>query len=83
MIAVKPNKIDTKNISFQLFKQGKTIADIATERDFSPTTIEGHLLKYVATGEIDIEELIPLIPFLHIVSVSLLSEESITIISAG
>ncbi len=57
---VKTDKPDTKDVSFQLFKQGKTIADIATERSFSPATIEGHLLKYVATGEIDIEQLIPL-----------------------
>jgi uncharacterized protein YpbB/nucleoside-triphosphatase THEP1 len=49
----------TKNISLQLFRQGKTIAEIAAERGLSPNTIESHLSLFVLTGEIDIVELVP------------------------
>jgi hypothetical protein len=59
--AVKPEvekviiqKTDSKKASFDLFKAGKTIEEIALERGFAPSTIEGHLATYVAIGELDI-----------------------------
>lgn len=45
---------DTKEISYNLFQKGKTIEEIAAERSFAVTTIEGHLAHYVAKGLIDI-----------------------------
>jgi hypothetical protein len=54
----KEPKIDTKKASFELFKAGKTMQEIAKERNFSLTTIEGHLANYVTSGEIDLYELI-------------------------
>ncbi|MEO7960878.1 MAG: helix-turn-helix domain-containing protein [Ginsengibacter sp.] len=51
-------KTDTKKISFNLFREGKTIVAIAKERNFTVGTIEGHLTYFVGTGEIDIEEVI-------------------------
>ena len=53
--ADKPN---TKLLSFTLYKKGKTISQIAQERVFSVTTIEGHLAHYIATGEVDVNELV-------------------------
>lgn len=50
----KEKKPDTKKISFELFKSGKNIEEIAIERGLSPVTIEGHLAHYAGTGEIDI-----------------------------
>ena len=50
----KIKKPDTKRISYDLYKSGKTIEEIAKERGFSFTTIEGHLAHYVGTGELDI-----------------------------
>jgi hypothetical protein len=50
-------KIDTKKLSYDLFKAGKTIEEIALERGFAPSTIEGHLSMYVAVGELDIFDL--------------------------
>lgn len=50
----KAKKIPTHEISYELFKQGKTIAQIAQERTLIKTTIEGHLSKYIETGDIDI-----------------------------
>jgi uncharacterized protein YpbB len=47
-------KEETKKISFSLFREGRSISQIAEERKLSITTIEGHLAYYVGTGEIPI-----------------------------
>lgn len=54
----KPKKVDTKEISFTLFKQGRTIDEIATEQGFTSGTIEYHLLHYLKLGELKIEQLV-------------------------
>ena len=54
----KGDKVDTKTLSFELYKSGKNVAQIATERGFAIQTIEGHLAHYIRQGEINIEELI-------------------------
>ena len=56
--ATKPEKGTTQKISLHLFKEGKCIADIATERNLSTGTIEGHLASFISTGEIDVLDLI-------------------------
>ena len=48
----------TAEVSFELYKQGKSIEEIARERELVRGTIEGHLSKYVGQGAIDIEELV-------------------------
>ncbi len=55
-----PKKIkeETKKISYDLFKEGKTISQIADERSLSINTIEGHLAYYLGTGEIQINRLV-------------------------
>ena len=50
--------LDSKEISFHLFKEGKHIPEIALERKMAITTIEGHLAHFVGTNEIPIEELV-------------------------
>jgi hypothetical protein len=57
---VKPKrkKGDTKKTSLDLFKAGKSIAQIAMERDLNVNTITGHLATFIATGEINILDLI-------------------------
>ncbi|MDP3684412.1 MAG: helix-turn-helix domain-containing protein, partial [Ignavibacteria bacterium] len=49
---------DTKLESFELFRSGKSIAEIATLRNLSTSTIENHLAHYIETGEIEINELV-------------------------
>ncbi len=44
--------------TFRLYSEGKTVAEIATERMLTTQTIEGHLSGYVRSGEIKIEELV-------------------------
>ncbi len=45
--------LSTAEKSYYLFNQGKTIAEIASERKLTPATIMGHLADYVAKGEVD------------------------------
>jgi PIF1-like helicase/Helix-turn-helix domain/HRDC domain/Helicase len=51
-------KTDTKTISFNLYKEGKTISQIATERNLTVGTIEGHLIPFIGDGEITINDLV-------------------------
>ena len=55
-----PKKIkeETKKISYDLFKEGKSIAQIAAERSLTAGTIESHLAYYVGTGEIPVTEFV-------------------------
>jgi len=50
---------DTKMQSFELFKKGISIEEIAQQRNLSPVTVEGHLAHYVAFGEIEVTRLVP------------------------
>lgn len=54
----KTPKPDTKLITFDLFKEGKTITAIADERKMTKGTIEGHLAYYVAKQELKASEII-------------------------
>ncbi len=57
----KSSKIDktpTAEISFELFKQGKSVEEIAGERGFVEGTILGHLCQFIETGEIDAAKII-------------------------
>lgn len=58
LIGAKPPKIDTKNISLNLFKEGKNVVSIAAERGLTATTIETHLTHFIATAEISIFDFI-------------------------
>ncbi len=51
-------KADTKTLSLELFKSGKTIDEIAQERGFVRSTIEGHLATFVGLGELDVFSLL-------------------------
>jgi hypothetical protein len=51
-------KVDSKLVSFNLFKTGKTILQIAEERNMAMSTIEGHLAHYIGTGDIPILEFV-------------------------
>ncbi len=55
----KEEKENTKAISLKLYKKGKSISEIAAERGFTTGTIEGHLASFISSGEIVLEELVP------------------------
>src|SRR5258708_9428669 len=48
----------TKRKSYDLYKRGVLIAEIAEQRNLSTSTIEGHLAYYVALGEVNVTELV-------------------------
>ena len=51
-------KPDSKLLSYDLFKQGKTIVEIANKRSFTIATIEGHLAHYIENGRLNIDEVL-------------------------
>ncbi len=55
----KPPKPDTKRVSLDMLKAGKTIDQIALERGFVRGTIESHLTQFITSGELDIYEVLP------------------------
>lgn len=56
--APKAPKISTGEISYNLFKAGKSIEAIAKERGLTPATIQGHLIPYIQKGYIQLNEVI-------------------------
>lgn len=56
---VKEPKLDTKEITYRLFRQGKNIEEIAKERELVSGTIAGYLEHYVRLGAVKIEQLVP------------------------
>lgn len=51
-------KGETKKISLQLLREGKTIAEIASVRGLTSSTIETHLISFITTGEVDIKDVV-------------------------
>lgn len=51
-------KVDTKQVSLELFRKGKTAEQIAEERNLTTNTIEKHLAYFIEKGEIAIQALI-------------------------
>lgn len=49
---------NTQRESLELFKQGKSIFNIAAERKLSPITVEGHLTSFIQTGDIDVSNFV-------------------------
>ena len=52
----EPSKANTKQATFDLYRSGKTISEIAAERNLAVSTIEGHLAYFIARRELDISE---------------------------
>lgn len=51
-------KLNTFECSYWLYNQGNTVEQIAEKRGLNPITIEGHLARYVASGDIDVHEFV-------------------------
>ncbi|WP_143961704.1 helix-turn-helix domain-containing protein [Litoribacter populi] len=54
----KPLKGDSMRLSLQLYRVGKSIAEIATERGLVTGTIESHLISFIPTGEVKLDEFV-------------------------
>lgn len=55
----KPVKEKTWEISFGMYSRGMTPEEIARERSLTIGTIFGHLARYINTGQVDLNKLIP------------------------
>ena len=51
-------KLNTYEYSYWLYNQGHTVGQIAEKRGLNPSTIESHLARYVASGDIDVHEFV-------------------------
>ena len=51
-------KPPTHLVSFNLFKEGKTIEEIAKERNLAVSTIQGHLLPFIAGKQVNVNDLV-------------------------
>lgn len=57
--AQKPPKVPTREISYNMFSEGMTVSQIASERGLAVSTVFGHLLTYVRSGQIMAESIVP------------------------
>jgi hypothetical protein len=57
-VTTKKTKTPTTEISLELYKDGKSVEEIAETRGMVSSTIEGHLSQFLDTGEVDIKKLI-------------------------
>jgi ribonuclease D len=54
----KVKKVSTKEQTYTLFKQGLKMEEIAKQRGFALSTVQSHLIPYISSGEIMIDELV-------------------------
>ena len=54
----KPEKGSSFRLTYEMYKAGKSIEQIATERGLVPGTIASHLMRYVTAGLLNINEFI-------------------------
>lgn len=49
---------ETKKITWQMYNEGKSILEIAEERNITMLTVEGHLAYYISIGKLDIDDFV-------------------------
>ncbi|RYZ20137.1 MAG: hypothetical protein EOO10_23550, partial [Chitinophagaceae bacterium] len=54
----KPVKGASHRDTLQLYKEGKSVDEIAQLRNLAVTTIEGHLASFIYSGDIDLDDLV-------------------------
>ncbi|MCT4603481.1 MAG: helix-turn-helix domain-containing protein [Marinifilum sp.] len=55
---IKPKKPNTKEVSYDMYKEGKNVREIAALRNLAQTTIESHLAHYVGLGMLNLKEFV-------------------------
>jgi len=51
---------DTYHVSLDMFRSGKSMEEIALARNIGLSTVEGHLARFVTTGELRLDQIVPL-----------------------
>ncbi|HTH51883.1 MAG TPA: RecQ family ATP-dependent DNA helicase, partial [Pyrinomonadaceae bacterium] len=55
----KTDARSTFEVTLDLFREGRSIGEIARLRDLGVSTIEGHLALFIPTGKVQLDELVP------------------------
>jgi hypothetical protein len=55
----KPKKGDTYSVTLGMHKEGMSVAEIAATRGMTEGTIESHLIRFIATGDVPVTALVP------------------------
>ncbi|MBP5479351.1 MAG: helix-turn-helix domain-containing protein, partial [Bacteroidaceae bacterium] len=55
---VKRQKGDSERETLAMFREGKTIDEIARERSLTKSTIESHLASFIPTGEVALDDIV-------------------------
>ena len=54
----KKEKVDTRGLTYKMFREGKSIKEIAAERSVTVGTVENHLSYFVEQGELKVNEVV-------------------------
>lgn len=65
----RARKGDSQRLTLLLFNDGKSLKEIAVERNLSVTTVESHLVSFVLTGELQATQLMTEIKFQNLLTV--------------
>ncbi len=57
-VPLKTKKGDSRKMTFEMYKSGKTIEAIAAERSLTKGTIESHLLDFISEGKLDVHDFV-------------------------
>ena len=63
------DKTPTRQITYELYRSGKSVEEIASDRQLTKGTIEGHLSAYVEAGEIDVADFVDAAKLENIITV--------------
>jgi len=56
--AKKEKKIPTKEITLKMYREGRSIPEIAKERSLAVSTIESHFIPLIKSGEVKVSEVV-------------------------
>ena len=54
----KKEKVDTRGLTYKMFREGKSIKEIAAERSLTVGTVENHLSYFVEQGDLKVNEVV-------------------------
>lgn len=54
----RPQKGDSARLSLELFKNSKSLAEVAQARNLTLTTIQSHLCEFIPSGEVSVYDLV-------------------------
>lgn len=75
--SAKPPKGSTFKTTYALIKEGMSLKEIATTRELALSTIEGHAVKGIKSGEISVQDILPQ-PLINVIAEAFKNQSNIT-----